>query len=408
MRRTPVMLVAGHGDTDGVTGALLRREGTLVVEHRFDGHVVQRSMITLKHGVLATAHDALELAHGCVSCTVRNDLLTLLRKCHRRDDVQRIVVHLAPWLEPEPICWAINHVRVRLGPGFLDGPAARDVEIAAVLTCVDTSTWLDQALGDDELPDGRTVAQVVVGQAEFADVVVSNQPDPDTLAVLRRLAPRARITVGSERVELALAHLEPDSRRGRSDTPHDPLLSGEPPLHADGRVAIVEFASRRPFHPQRLHDAVELLLDGVIRARGRIWLASQPDQVMWIESAGGGMRTETAGEWIAAMSSSEAAFIDPERRALADLMWEGGIGDRHTSLTVLVCGAQPAELLDALGGALLTDQELGAPHTWASYADPFGDWHDDPCDEQQNPIPQLPSTGQVEKFRRRYGLGDGP
>ena len=99
-----------------------------------------------------------------MACTVRNDLLVLLRNLHRRDDVDRIVVHLAPWLEPEPICWAINHVRVRVGPGYIDGPAARDVEIAAVMTCVDAGTWLGRALGDDELPDGRTVAQVVVGR----------------------------------------------------------------------------------------------------------------------------------------------------------------------------------------------------------------------------------------------------
>ena len=29
----------------------------------------------------------LELAHGCVSCTIRNDLLVLLRQLHRRDDI---------------------------------------------------------------------------------------------------------------------------------------------------------------------------------------------------------------------------------------------------------------------------------------------------------------------------------
>ena len=53
--RTPVVLVAGQGDTDAVTGALLRRRGTLVVEHRFDGHVVRRTTITLQHRVLTTA-----------------------------------------------------------------------------------------------------------------------------------------------------------------------------------------------------------------------------------------------------------------------------------------------------------------------------------------------------------------
>src|SRR5580693_3117697 len=176
--RTPVVLVAGQGDTDAVAGTLLRRPGTLVVEHRFDGHVVCRTTVVLRDGELTTAEEALELAHGCVSCTIRNDLLVLLRKLHRRDDVDRIVVHLAPWLEPEPICVAIGQVRVRVASGYVNGPAAIDVSIAAVVTCLDSSTWLSQALGDVGLEDGRTQAQAVVGQAEFADVVVLNHADP--------------------------------------------------------------------------------------------------------------------------------------------------------------------------------------------------------------------------------------
>jgi G3E family GTPase len=379
--RTPVILVAGQGDTDAATGALLRRPGTLVVEHRFDGHVVRRTTVMLQHGELTTAEDALELAHGCVACTIRNDLLVLLRKLHRRENVDRIVVHLAPWLEPEPICWAINYTRVRVGPGYPDGPAARDVVIAGVVTCVNSVNWLAQALGDDELPDGRTVAQVAVGQTEFADVVVLTDREAVTRAVLRRLAPRARITDSAERVELALAQLDDGSRRGRSDHPHGPLLAGLPPLEPDGAVRIIEFHARRPFQPQRLHAAVDLLLDGVVRTRGRLWLANKHDQVMWLESAGGGLRVASAGKWLAAMTASEVAYVDPERRVFADLMWEHRFGDRHTSMTVLLCGADPAEIRDALNGALLTDDEMASPQNWNRYDDPFGDWHEDPCYE---------------------------
>src|SRR5271156_1337280 len=133
--RTPVILVAGQKDTDPIAGALLRTPGTLVVEHRFDGHVVRRTMVTLQHGVLTTAETGLELAHGCVSCTIRNDLMVLLRQLHRHHDVDRVVVHLAPWLEPEPICLAIDHVPVRVAPGYVDGPAALDVSVTAVVTC---------------------------------------------------------------------------------------------------------------------------------------------------------------------------------------------------------------------------------------------------------------------------------
>jgi len=182
--RTPVVLACGQGDAGGVVDVLADKPGTVVVRHRFDGQVVVRTVATSD----GESDWPMEPANGCVACTVRNDLLVLLRRLHRRGDVQRIVVHLTPWLEPEAVCWAINNVRVSVGPGYVDGPAARDVCIDAVVTCVDTAKWLNQALGDAELDDGRTVAQVVVGQAEFADALVLTSPDPKTLSVLRRPA----------------------------------------------------------------------------------------------------------------------------------------------------------------------------------------------------------------------------
>ena len=174
--RTPVVLVAGHGDADGVVRELCRRPGTVLVRHTFDGQIVLRTVGTAS----GTSDWALEIGHGCVSCTVRDDL-----------------------------------------------------------------------------------------------------------------------------VELALAHLEPDSPHGRALGPHDPLLSGEPPLEADGGVRIVEFTARRPFHPVRLHTALDVLLDGGVRTRGRAWMANRPDRMCYIESAGGGLRLSNAGKWLAAMDSNE-------------------------------------------------------------------------------------------------------
>jgi G3E family GTPase len=379
--RTPVVLVTGQGDSDRVAGTLMGTPGTLVVGHEYDGQVVRRWVSMMRDGELSTSEWPLELTNGCVCCTTRNDLLVLLRRLHRRDDVTRIVVLLAPWSEPEPVCVAINEVPVHVGHGYIDGPAGRDVRIDAVVATVDSDDWLHQAVGSDQLDDGRTVAQVVVGQAEFADLLVLNQPDATTLSVLRRLAPLARITVGVDRVEQALAHLDPHTRRGRRRDPHDPLLAGQPPLDTAGEVTLMEFTARRPFHPQRLHAAIDMLLDGVVRTRGRAFVANRLDDVMWIESAGGGVLVENAGTWLAAMEPNELARTDPERRALAAMGWDDRFGDRHISMAVLVCGAQPDEIDSALRGALLTDHELALPSEWSQYPDPFGDWHADPCDE---------------------------
>ncbi|WP_099021130.1 ribosome hibernation factor-recruiting GTPase MRF [Mycolicibacterium palauense] len=390
--RTPVIVVTGQEHTAAVTAELLGQPGTVAIEHRFDGHVVCRRMMMGKDGIVRTAQTALELAHGCVSCTIRNDLLVLLRKAARRPEVERIVVHLPPWLEPEPICWAIRHVRVEPGPGFEPGPAARDVVVAAVIAGVDSTVWLAQALGDEELPDGRTVAQAVVAQVEFADVLVCSQPSEDLLAVLSRLNPSARVIANADVVGNVLQRLPAGDGRGRGKDPHGPLLAGQPPLHAAGAVRLLEFQSRRPFHPDRLHEALDVLLEGVVRARGRLWLASNDQQVMWLESAGGGLHVSSAGPWLAAMSASRLAYTAAERRALAAALWDERHGDRHSALVVLVCGADPDTIRSALRGALLTDDEMRNPATWPALHDPFGDWHEDPCDE---PAP-LPSVAADE------------
>ena len=379
--RTPVVVVAGQGDSDRVAGTLMDTPGTLVVGHEYDGQVVRRWVSIMRNGESSTTELPLELSNGCVCCTTRNDLLVLLRRLHRRDDVKRIVVLLAPWLEPEPICVAINEVRVHVGPGYVDGPAARDVRIDAVVTTVDSDNWLPRAVGAEELDDGRTVAQVVVGQAEFADLLVLSQPDAATLAVLRRLAPLVRVTVGIDRLEQVLGDLDANTRRGRQRDPHDPLLSGQPPLDPFGEVTLMEFTARRPFHPERLHDAIDVLLDGVVRTRGRAFVANRLDDVMSIESAGGGVLVEHVGTWLAAMGPNELADADPERRALAAMGWDDRFGDRHTSMAVLVCGAQPADIDSALCDALLTDDELSRPDEWSQYPDPFDDRHADPCDD---------------------------
>lgn len=397
--KTPVLLIAGQGDTDPVADTLLARPGTVLVRHRFDGQVVRRTTLALRDGTPVRTEAALEPAHGCLSCTVRDDLLVFLRLLHRRTGVERIVVQLAAWLEPEPVCAAIDTVPVHVGPGFIDGPAGRDVTIAAVIAGIETRDWLGQALGAEELDDGRTLAQVVVGQAAGADVLVLDHPEPVTLAVLRRLAPRARITVGTGRLELALANLDDDSPRGRGDDPHGPLLTGLPPLDPDGAVAMLEFTAHRPFHPQRLHDALDPLLDGVVRARGRLWLANRPDRAMWLESAGGGLRLCRAGAWLAAMPAEAARRVGAQRRALADLIWDDRFGDRHTSMTVLVCGADPAEILDSLHTALLTDAELADPGRWPHYADPFGDHHDEPCPDNHRPAPAAGAPNREDRRR---------
>jgi G3E family GTPase len=358
---TEVLLVAGlarHDIADEVWRAL---PGTVLVRHDLrdlDQGVVRRWV----DGELTV----LELAHGCVSCTLRLDLLPLLEGLGGR-----VVVHLDPALEPEAVCFALRQV---------------DVRVEAVITVVDRATWLADATGHDTLHDrglgaadgdDRTVAQVVVGQAEFADAIVltGDGNDPVLDAVLDRLSPlaprRHRDTLD---VPELLAAIPGEARRGRFDDGFGTLLHGQPPLEPAHGAAVVHFTDRRPFHPARLHEAVDVLLDGVVRTRGRVWVASQPDVALWLESAGGGLNVGRLGPWLAAVD--DWSDVPAERRAAASAVWDPRYGDRSQELVVITTSASADAITSALRAALLTDEEL-AKAGELEFADPFAEWHDE-------------------------------
>ncbi len=223
------------------------------------------------------------------------------------------------------------------------------VRVQAVLTVLDAAGWLADATGDRgpierlltaRLDDDRTLAQLAVGQAEFADaiIVAGAAADLDTArrtdAVLDRLVPVApRVRATRLDVEALLAAVPANSRRGRVDDAHAVLTHHTHPWHTEQGVGTVLFGACRPFHPERLHDALQILLQGVVRVRGRMWVATQPDQALAVESAGSGLRVAQAGRWLSAVP--DWSDINVERALMASLRWDDQFEDREQALLII-------------------------------------------------------------------------
>jgi hypothetical protein len=173
---TPLVLLSGLAGAPKAALAETFRmlPGTAVVSYNLrqitEGVVRRRLQLGARDQL-----SVLELAHGCVSCTLREDLLPLLRKLAQRCDVTRIAVALDEAIEPEPVCWHMEQVLVG------GEPVTDHVRVEGVFTVVDLQTWFADATGDELLADRgliaspddeRTVAQVALSQVEFADVVV--------------------------------------------------------------------------------------------------------------------------------------------------------------------------------------------------------------------------------------------
>ncbi|SDP33502.1 GTPase, G3E family [Klenkia soli] len=413
MSRTPLVLVAGlHREHTGRAAAhlLASAPGTVLVHHDVRGLAEGVVLRTVTDGAGRTERTALELAHGCLSCTLRLDVLPLLRALAERSDVERVVLQLDPALEPEQLCVALD--ALVLDDGSTAGEA---VAVEAVVGVLAAATWLDDVTGEETMAergmaatadDERTVAQVLLGLTGFADVLLLAGPPVDDWtaarlhAALDRWTPSARTgSIEHWRPARVLTGLPRTARRGRVRHPHDAQLTGQPPLDADAGIELVRFSARRPFHPERLHEAFDVLLDGVVGARGRLWLATQHEHAVWLESAGGGLQIGDAGQWLATIGDDEQlwAQVDDERRVAAALRWDPVHGDRDTELVVLT-HRQPADVLTgALAGALLTDEELAlGPEGWRAFEDPFGETHTDPCEASS---PADPSTHLSEENR---------
>jgi G3E family GTPase len=223
--------------------------------------------------------------------------------------------------------------------------------------------------------DRRCIADVVGRQLEQADtVLLAGQPEGDEWEAEQLRVLLHRIAPWSQHRALPDAALPAAGRRD----PVAPLTRGlrgyrvglHEPVPEHGVVACL-FQARRPFHPGRLHDALDEVTDRVLRSRGHFWLASRPDLVMTWESAGG-LNLGPVSGWLADMPGEHWASVDPERRLAAEIDWDPYYGDRSQHLAFVGVDLDPVRLHRTLARCLLTDTELAqGEESWRLLADPF-------------------------------------
>jgi G3E family GTPase len=339
-----------------------------------------------------------QLVHGCVSCTLREDVLpTLARMASTRPGSDLLLV-LPPAVEPEAVAAASAHAHA---PSTMD-----DLRFDSYVTVVDADSFLDDLASTDDLrdrdlhaaeDDERAVAEVVGRQVEFCDTIVLwRSPGTDALelqrlsTLLHRLAPWA-VQVPAAGDTDSGAFDRADSvgasdfanllrRSGR----HDPTTPGMIGRALEGRpiglddpdaahgVASILFEVRRPFHPSRLDEALEELTSEALRGRGQLWLASQPDTVVGFESGGGGVGLSGLGHWLAALPTARWTEMSDLRRLNADLTWDPYYGDRRTVLAFIGLNLDAYAINSLLNDCLLTDAELAEGFdAWRELPDPF-------------------------------------
>ncbi|MEV0689782.1 GTP-binding protein [Streptomyces sp. NPDC050388] len=383
--RLPVALVAGlHADARraAVEEILRTVPGSVALHHDLTSAADSAVHRTVRDaGGLLGSGDA-PLVNDCACCALREDLVPELLRLAEEGRHRLAVVELWDSVEPQAMAAVI-------------AGAGAPLALTGVATAVDPALMLPYLSNGDDLADvglaaaptdQRTVADTFARQLEYPTVIAlvegsscgeaDETADDSDHALLHQLTPGARAVrvEGGALGTALLAGFDVAAAAARQH-PACALLPQECDEHGVGTLA---WRRERPFHPQRLHAALEDLTCAAARSRGRFWLADHPDTLLSWDAAGGALCVESAGPWLAALPDAAWEMVPAERRVAASLDWHPEHGDRCQYLTFTSPGLDRDGLLALLDSCLLTDEEYAAgregwkelPHAFDDLLDP--------------------------------------
>lgn len=338
-----------------------------------------------------------EMSNGCICCTLREDLLIEVNKLAKEGRFDYLLIESTGISEPMPVAATFSFVDE-------EGNSLGEVaEVDTMATVVDGEKFLedyssldslqerDAALGEN---DERNLADLLIEQIEFANVLVLNKTDrmsPEHIGtlkkILHKLNPEARIIETQfgkvQPREILHTRLFNEEKASRMAGWLKEIQGIHTPETEEYGISSFVYRARRPFHPYRLWEMLEEGWEGVLRAKGFVWLATKHNLIGVYSQAGNCVSLEPARPWYAALEKDQWPEDEVSLRTIHSL-WQEPFGDRMQEMVFIGQNLDRTRIESALNDCLLTVDEMTIPiEAWsAAFDDPFGSWELEVMEEE--------------------------
>lgn len=395
IQRLPVTVLSGFlgaGKTTVLTHILNNREGLRVAVIVNDMSEINIDAAVLKNDVSLNRSEEklVEMSNGCICCTLREDLLIEVRQLANSGRFDYLVIESTGISEPLPVAETFTFEDE-------DGVTLADVaKLDTMVTVVDAvnfskdfeeAKYLQEAgesLGEE---DERSVADLLIDQVEFADVILVSKTDlvdaatiTKLTAILKSLNTRARIipiSQGNIDVKAVLGTNLFDFEQAQLAPGWLKEMRGEhTPETEEYGISSFTYTARRPFYPQRFFDFLhnERGYGKLLRSKGYFWLASRPFYAGQWSQAGGIARYGYGGLFWKAVDPKDWPEDEEYRQSIME-QWQEPFGDMRQELVFIGQDLNEKAIREALDNCLLDDEMLVQGRAaWQLLPDPFPAW----------------------------------
>ena len=306
--RLPVTVLSGFlgaGKTTVLSHILNNREDkkVAVIVNDMSEINIDASLVNKEVSLNRSEEKLVEMSNGCICCTLREDLLLEVNKLAKERKFDYLVIESTGISEPLPVAETFT---------FEDEEGvslSKAAKLDTMVTVVDAVNFIKdyeeakylqesgESLGED---DERSVADLLVDQIEFADVILLSKTDlvTDTdiaklkaiLKTLNTIAEIIPISQGNIEIDKVLNTNLFDFEKAKQAPGWLKEMRGEHiPETEEYGISSFSYSARRPFYPEKfynfLHNTKEY--GKLIRSKGFFWLGSRLEYAGQWSQAGG-------------------------------------------------------------------------------------------------------------------------